>query len=283
MQYVVIPLLILAILYYAWPLILALLFIFAAIAYSRNRLRRAVLSEMSTILPYIEDSFSSHFFVGEESGGRAARISNVIISGVPGFEALRVIFDEVYWDESLQDELSFNYRRTARIMPIIQVKSSGKELSADSVRNSILSVAGDIYPRLVLPDTLDAQVSALVFKNYQEAVWGDEALTQIGEALGPLRDAYATSLSNELLVSNSHTLLNAVETLQKDARVIGSYVEEAYVAIRKCFEFLVIPVKVRGLLSLDTASLETFSRKEDMRRAFDEVVSIKRQYDLLVD
>jgi len=129
--------------------------------------------------------------------------------------------------------------------------------------------------------SVESRLAEVIFLNTPEAQWASAAINQIEKALAPVSAAYDISLTNELLQSNQKYLLRAINVMHKEISDLQEYVQEASNAIRKAYEFLSIPSSLRNFAELDTKPLEIFSRKEEMRAGFQEAVAIKKEYDVL--
>jgi hypothetical protein len=281
MHYLVAAAILIAIFYYAWPLLLALALISAALFWYQQKMKAASLYELNKVLPGLRADLAEANFVSDAKKCHFSRIREILIAGSLGGEALKIIVESVFWDDSMPTNIDYKYRSISQSFSIKKVTFSDSGFSAESIYQLICRWAEGQSLRRLDPGSFDSRICSLVFMNYAEAAWGDDALRQIEESLNPLREAYNASLTNELLAGGTRSLEASISALEAESRLILDYVEELYDSLRKCSEFLMIPMQLRSLVSLDTRSLEAFARRDDMRRSFEEVVSIKHEYDEL--
>lgn len=127
--------------------------------------------------------------------------------------------------------------------------------------------------------SVESRLAELLLLNKPEVQWATGAINKIENALAPVAAAYNISLTNELLQGNQTYLLRAMGVLQEELSELQSYAHETSEAMRKAYEFLVIPLSLRNLENLDTKPLEIYSRKKEMRESFQAAIDVKREYD----
>ena len=281
MQYIILGLIVIAVIYYAWPLLLGVVAVAVGFYFYRNRLRRANLRDLWDILPSLRQSISGSCFIDSSKEGRFVRFCDVIISGPIGQESLKLAMETIYWDDSLDDNCIIKYRRISKVIPVCLIKCSDVLYTFESAQGIVSAFIKSQSLVEVPRNSMDFNVCSLIFLNYPEAAWADDALQQISESLKPIKVAHAASLTNELLAGNSESLLSAMRALDQEANMINDYANELYSAIRKCAEFLAIPEQLRNLSKLDTGTLEAFSKRESIRQSFDEIIAVKSEYDRL--
>ena len=294
-------LLLIAILWWAWPLLLALGLAFLAYsAYkskqvlNREALRKKNMEGVQSLLPQLKSTLVGLYGAQEKRGSPPSPMGIIkIIDITLGARKLAVEYciimpadDNSRLGSHIPCELSSNIflKMYSKVVPLIEI--SGGERSDDYLLEDLAielknllgsSLSIKFYGEL----SVESRLAEVIFLNTPEAQWASSAINQIEKALAPVSAAYDISLTNELLHSNQKYLLRAIDVMHKEISNLQEYVQEASSAIRKAYEFLSIPSSLRSFTELDTKPLEIFSRKQEMRAGFQEAVAIKKEYDIL--
>jgi hypothetical protein len=131
------------------------------------------------------------------------------------------------------------------------------------------------------PDSLDADVCAILFQNSPEFRWALGSIAELEVALESAEKAYSASLANELLAGNRVQFSKAVNLLNAEINALRLYALESKGAMRKAYEYLSLPNALKSFNSADIDPLRIYAKGASMRSAFESAVKVKYEYDLL--
>lgn len=281
MPYFIGFLVIAAIFYYAWPLILlAATCILGLLAY-RQHARAGNIQLIQNCLARVKDEFVDSCLLSEHRAMHFYRITDILVRGRQGGESVFVVIDTIYWDQDLPGDACSRYAFKQNSYPSMPINwfptDYTPEVICELIDKSLTKRGLLRIPKY----SFDSKVASIIFQNYPEVVWADESLSKIEEAVQPLRHAYEVSLTNKLLASNAPLLKRALDAFQREASVLSEYGDEACRAIHQCAQFLSVPQDLRNATGCDVETLHVYDRQNDMRKSFAEVISIKKEYDNL--
>lgn len=294
-------LLLIAILWWAWPLLLVLALAFFAYSVYKGKqvfqieaLRKRNMEGVRSLLPKIRSTLVGLYGAQAKGGSPASPIGIIKIIDIKlGARKLAVEYCLIAPADTqstlgsyIPCELSSNIflKMYSQVVPMIEI--GGGDSSGDYSLDHLVIELKNLFASscsIKFYDELsvESKLAEVIFLNTPEAQWAFAAINQIEKALAPVSAAYEISLTNELLQGNQKYLLRAVDVMHDEISDLQEYVQEASSAIRKAYEFLSIPSSLRNFAELDTKPLEIYSRKEEMRAGFQEAVAIKREYDNL--
>lgn len=286
MQYILGGLVIFAFLYYFWPFVILGLACIAGYLWYKRISRNNNILKISESIPRLRETLNDLYLVSPNHGITFGRITDVCIGGLntPGMagrESLDIRIDTIYGEEHVEADRHLQYRAKSTNMAVMPIESLPTNYEFETIWACITNFLESNQLSPLPPDSLDAKVCSIIFSNYPEAEWADEAINRIVECITPLEKAYNASLTNELLAGNSKSLRRSLDILEREYQEIAEYKHEAELSIRKCAEFLSIPANLRNFTEYDFSTLEVGYRSKEIRESFQEVLAIKHEYDRL--
>ena len=292
--------LLIALLYWLWPFILALAI--AAVVYFiyKSERKRQIddvarncteknLAKVVENISELKSKYVGEFGTQHVDSFKIIRIKDIKIEDRLGKKCLSIVIDRGTRGTgskgaNYQLNSRFNLNIDQQILTVLEIDgdSTGGKYSLDWLLKEV-----SIYLRKTLSIELYVEVSVetrlaeLVFLNHPELQWATVAINKIENALAPVSAAYNVSLTNELLQGNQKYLLRAMEVMEAELCELRYYAQETSDAIRKAYEFLSIPLALRNFENLDTKPLEIYARKREMREGFQSAIDVKREYDNL--
>ncbi len=281
MQYIIGFLVLIAIVYYLWPYLVFAGLCAGGYFFLARRSRKRSVAKLRALIPLLEEKIEKLFFLHREKEMFFCRVPSIFIGGSDGGESLQLRIDTIFRDPSLPGESCHQYRSNSNFEEVMTIEAFSSRYTIDGIWSAIEDSINNRSLYQIEQDSFDSRICAIIFDNYPEAVWADDALKKIQETVIPITKAYAASLRNELLAANSKSLLKAITTLDREAEIVAKYCEDAYQALHKCSEFLSIPINLRNLVDYDVSTLEINNKQKEIRASFDEVLEIKREYESL--
>jgi hypothetical protein len=266
--------------YYAWPFILLGAVCSAGLLAYRQHTRQQNIKLIEACLPQVDNLFSGALYMSERHPLRFCRVSGLSVCGHAGRESVCICIDTIYSEQD-NEGAHAHYWTTRDTHPSGIINSFPTEYTTDSICGSIKKILSTLNLVCLPDESLDHKVCSIIFQNYPEAVWADESLVKIREAMRPLNHAYEVSLDNELLSSNTPLLRRALDALENEARVLLEYRDEAYLAMNKCAQFLSVPHELRNVVDYGIETLQIYSKRNEMRQSLAEVLAIKDEYEAL--
>ena len=290
--------LVLALLYWLWPFILAIS-IAAAIYFIYkserkrqidNATRNCIEQNLAKVVDNISSLKSKYVGAyGTQKGNNLSiiKITDIKIEQIIGkkclsFEMLRITPNGEIQDAPYQLGSSISLILDQKTPKIIEIK--GEDVPGSYSLDWLLEAIGFIFAKkfsinLFDKVSVETELSELLFLNHLELQWATVAINKIEKALAPVSAAYGASLTNELLKGNQTYLLRAVEVMQKELNELQAYAQDSTDAMRKAYEFLNIPTALRNFEKLDTKPLQIYFKKKEMRDNFQAALGVKREYD----
>jgi hypothetical protein len=266
--------------YYAWPFILLGAVCSAGLLAYRQHTRQQNIKLIEACLPQVDNLFLGALYMSERHPLRFCRVSDLSVCGPAGRESVCICIDTIYSGQD-NEEAHTRYWTTRDTHPSGIINSFPTEYTADAICGNIEKILSSLNLVCLPDESLDYKVCSIIFQNYPEAVWADESLVKIEEAMLPLNHAYEVSLDNELLSSNTPLLKRALDALENEAKVLLEYRDEAYLAMNKCAQFLSVPHGLRNVVDYGIETLQIYSKRNEMRQSFAEVLAIKDEYEAL--
>lgn len=295
---IIAAILIIALLYWLWPFILALAIVATLYFFYQSERKRKIddarenctklnLAKVTESISDLKSKYVGIFGAQKVDNFRIIKIIDIQIEQRLGKKCLSVFIMRVTPDGGISGgeyQLGANVclKFDQQVFKILEIDGENDSdayslswlLEAISVRlSNTLSI--DLYDEV----SVEAQLSELLFLTSPEVQWASSAINKIENALSPVAAAYSVSLSNELLKGNQEYLLRAMKVMQKELNELKTYTQECLDAMRKAYEFLSIPLALRSFDNLDTKPLEIYSRKKEMRQSFQSAIDVKREYD----
>ncbi|MFM7456812.1 MAG: hypothetical protein ACKO58_05585 [Cyanobium sp.] len=286
MKYVIAALIAFVVIYHLWPFLLLAAVCCGGFLWYKQLSRDQNIKTISAIMPAIREDLSSLYFI--DSGNRTTfgRLTDLQIVGrdktiLDGKDCLEIELETVKGNTSLRENSCNDYQTSLSKHEAMIIDSFPSDYSTGRLWSAITSVISDQGYEFLPAESFDAKICAIIFSNYPEAEWADQALMKIDECIAPLENAYNVSLRNELLSNNSDILRRSLDVLERERREISAYMTEALQSIQKCAEYLSIPKNLRSFSEYDISTLDLASKRNHIREAFEEVLAIKSEYDQL--
>lgn len=280
MPYIIGFLILALIFYYAWSFILLGAACCVGLLAYRQYTRQQNIKLIEACLPQVENLFLDSLYISERRPLKFCRVSHLSVCGPAGGESVCICIDTIYSEQD--NEAARTHYWTARdTHPSVIINSFPTEYTTETICGSIERVLAALNLACLPDESLDYKVCSIIFQNYPEAVWADESLFKIEEAMRPLNHALEVSRYNELLSSNTPMLKRALDALENEARVLSEYKDEAYLAMNKCAQFLSVPHELRNVVDYDIETLQIYSKRNEIRQSFAEVLAIKDEYEAL--
>jgi hypothetical protein len=286
MPYIIGVLLLIGLIYYLWPYLLLGLACIAGYRWYLKICRNKNLREVSKSVPILQERLVGLYCIKHGDSLEFSRITDIVISSkclpsLSGSESLNLRIDTISKVGSSLTDRNLQYVLRSDEMGVMVIDSLPSDYGFDVLWHLVMAFLDGNGLEIVPPDSLDSKVCSIIFGNYPEAEWAEQAITKVESCIAPIERAYGASLTNELLSGNSKSLKRSLDVFERERREIAEYMKETTISIDKCVEFLSIPEALRGFSEYDVSTLEIFSRKREMREAFEEVLSIKQEYDRL--
>ena len=282
MHFVIAALVLIALVYWLWPIILACFVAGIALMLANQAAKRRNLEATKAALPELIERYKGKYALQASDPLKCIRIDDILIR--TGKESdLALAFTSIHWDASQPDAYQYKFidSQSTRSLILISGKKANGEFAASSLSNRVEEYFRYASISALDSETLDSRLCSLLFLNLPEAQWASHAISEINNALQPLATTYEASKRNELLAGNKEYLLRAIGQLQREADALSEYSTEACEAMVKIYEFLSVPKALMNFEALDIKPLAVFSKKQEMREEFKSAIAIKKEYDEL--
>jgi hypothetical protein len=279
---VVAAVILIALLYWLWPVLLLGAVIWAGIWAFRKKKQQVSSDIANAIIPRLKGRYCGLYGVQQGYKVKCIRIDEVRL-GDHTRPFIVVEWAEIFWDDNQSDEFIYKFVSADHSSNMSDLKGdfSTEDQCYELIINDIDSYLTHAAISLHETGSLDSEVVAILFNNLPEAQWASQSIALINDALSPLIKTHEASLSNELLAANSSEILRAIQLLEAESEKLIEYSSEALVAMKKAYEFLCAPASFRKFQALDTRPLEIYSKQQEMREGFENTLAIKEEYDNL--